>query len=87
MLRRRHKNFKTFLSESIRLMHLIFDTYLHLVDLYRDRSSYYPGAKTVPPTPPPLPSSGADMLYIDLYRENLQKSSETRRPGPLIFGT
>ena len=27
------------------------------------------------------------MFYIVLYREYFQKSSETRRPGPLIFGT
>ena len=35
----------------------------------------------------PDAAAGGHLCYLDSYRENLKILCETRRPGPLTFGT
>ena len=64
------------MSETTRHRALIFDMKHHLVNLYQVCSNYTPGAKNSP--------AGGHLLYIGLYRENMEKSCLKHKA--LIFG-
>ena len=72
---------KIFLSETTRPKALISGMKHHLVNLYYFCSNYAPGAKI-------WARPRGHMICIDLYRENMKKSSnpETTRLRVLIFG-
>ena len=73
----REKPLKIFLFETRRPMPLIFGTQLCLVDLCQDCSSYSPEAKNGP-------LLVAHMFNMDLYRENIEKSSFLKQEGPAL---